>query len=130
MGNAALGEGSATATAWGELQLDALWHGAVSAVVSHLEELAAERPRLDVQQAIGYFRHNAERMLYAEYRRTGYPIGSGTVEHAAQTISHDRLRRPSRAWERANGQAMLAALSELHSDRFEGAWQSPPSTPA
>ena len=130
VGNLALGDGSATTKAWVSAQLDALWHGQVSEVVNNLEELAAERPLLDVQQAAGYFRNNAERMRYAEYRALGYPIGSGTVESSANTIIHDRLRRPGRGWKRENGQAMLAALSELHSDRFDRAWQSTRSAAA
>ncbi len=110
--------------AWVTAQLDALWNGRVGVVVNNLEELAAERPLTEVQQAAGYFRNNAERMRYAEYRALGYPIGSGSVESSANTIIHDRLRRPGRGWKRENGQAMLAALSELHSDRFASAWQS------
>jgi hypothetical protein len=124
VGNLVLGEGSATAKVWVTAQLDALWNGRVSDVVNNLDELAAERPLLDVQQAAGYFRNNAARMRYAEYRARGYPIGSGTVESAANTVIHDRLKRPGRGWKRENGQAMLAALSELHSDRFDHAWQS------
>lgn len=130
VGNLVLGEGSATAQTWVQRQLDALWHGQVKAVIGNLEELAAERPLPEVQQATGYFRNNAERMRYAEYRAEGYPIGSGTVESGANTIIHGRLRRPGRGWKRPNGQAMLAALSELHSDRFDRAWQSTQSAAA
>ena len=52
----------------------------------------------------------------------GLPIGSGTVKSAANTVVHHRLRRPGRGWTRTNGQAMLAALSELHSGRYEYTW--------
>jgi len=55
--------------------------------------------------------------------RFSYPIGSGTVESAANTVVHHRLRRPGRGWTRTHGQAMLAGLSELHSGRFEHAWR-------
>jgi hypothetical protein len=34
------------------------------------------------------------------------------------------MKRPGRGWERSNGQAMLAGLSELNSDRFDQAWQA------
>jgi len=61
-------------------------------------------------------------MRYATFRTEGYPIGSGTVESAANTVVHHRLRRPGRGWSRKNGQAMLAGLSELHSGRFEYTW--------
>jgi hypothetical protein len=53
----------------------------------------------------------------------GVPIGSGTVESAANTVVHHRMRRPGRGWTRANAQAMLTGVSELHSGRFADAWQ-------
>ena len=52
-------------------------------------------------------------MRYDEFRAEGYPIGSGTVESGMNTVVHHRMKRPGRGWERSNGQAMLAGLSEL-----------------
>ena len=34
------------------------------------------------------------------------------------------MKRPGRGWKRENAHAMLAALSELHSDRFLSTWQA------
>ena len=76
-----------------------------------------------VQQAPGYFRNNYKRMRYDEFRAAGYPIGSGTVESGARNVVQPRMRRPGRGWERDNAQAMLAALGELHSGRFQWAWR-------
>ncbi len=75
-----------------------------------------------VQEAPDYFRTNQARLRYTTFRSQGYPIGSGTVESAANTVVHHRLRRPGRGWARTNRQAMLAGLSELHSGRFEYTW--------
>ena len=61
---------------------------------------------------------------YDQFRANGWPIGSGVVESAANTVVHHRLKRPGRGWTRECAQAMLAALSELHSHRFEQAWQA------
>lgn len=125
VGKAVFGEGSTRARQWTEARLDDLWDGKVAEVVRVLEtlDLAQERYPAEVQQAAGYFRNNQERMRYDVYRSAGYPIGSGTVESAANTVVHHRLKRPGRGWERHNAQAMLAGLSELHSDRFDRAWQ-------
>jgi hypothetical protein len=51
-------------------------------------------------------------------------IGSGTVESGINTVVHHRMKRQGRGWERLNAQAMLAALSELHSGRFQATWKS------
>jgi hypothetical protein len=123
---AVFGEGTATSKAWVGSRLDELWEGKVEAVVGTLSalDLARESYPAEVQQAAGYFRNNQDRMHYDEYRALGYPIGSGSAESAANTVVHDRLKRPGRGWTRPNSQAMLAVLSELQSDRFEDAWQA------
>ena len=122
--NAVYGEQTPTAKAWAERQLDHLWGDQVADVVTDLGGLDLQQPTWPaiVQEAPEYFRTNQARMRYATFRTEGYPIGSGTVESAANTVVHHRLRRPGRGWARTNGQAMLAGLSELHSGRFEYTW--------
>lgn len=127
VGNSVLGEGSAPAARWVEARRDKLWDGNPTAVISalthlHAKALASAQPL--VEQNITYFRNHQSRMQYDAYRAAGYPIGSGTIESAANNVVHHRLKRPGRGWTRDNGQAMLAALSELHSDRFDHAWRS------
>jgi hypothetical protein len=108
---------------WVNQQLDALWQGRTRAVISALAQLS---PSSDAQvnSALGYVERQQERMAYHRYRVAGYPIGSGCVESGINTVVHHRLKTQGRGWERDNAQAMLAALSELHSRRFMSAWQS------
>jgi hypothetical protein len=105
-------------------QLDGLWEGGLGQVFANLESLGLneEGYPAEVRQAPGYFRSNQERMRYDQFRAEGYPIGSGTVESAANTVVHHRLRRPGRGRQRDLAQAMLAGLSELYSGRFEVRW--------
>lgn len=126
VGNAVWGEGSDRARAWVAPLLDQLWVGQGEAVLKALQglDLTAEPYPDEVRQAPGYFEHNLPRMRYDEYRAQGYPLGSGTVESAASTVVHHRLKRPGRGWGRASGQAMLAGLSELNSARFDDVWQA------
>ena len=123
--NAVSGEQTPAAKQWTEQQLDLLWDGRVAEVVSVLDQMNLHEehyPAL-VREAPDYFRSNQPRMRYDEFRAQGYPIGSGTVESAANAVVHHRMRRPGRGWERKNGHAMLAGLSELHSGRFASAWR-------
>jgi hypothetical protein len=122
---AALGEDSAAAHAWIDARLDKLWEGKPRAVLSALTHLKAKAPRSAkalVQENIVYFQNQQGRMHYDQYRAAGLPIGSGTVESAATTLVHLRLKRPGRGWCRDNAQSMLAALSELNSGRFALTW--------
>ena len=123
---AVFGEQSVEGRGWIEEQLDHLWSGKVKKVESALEELdlGSKRWPDEVRQAPGYFAGNRLRMRYDEFRADGYPIGSGTVESGINSVVHHRMKRPGRGWERSNGQAMLAGLSELHSGRFDQAWQA------
>ena len=123
--NAVCGEHTAQAKQWTEQHLDLLWIGQVAEVVTTLDGMQLQHERWPdlVREAPDYFRSNQERMRYDVFRDQALPIGSGTVESAANTVIHHRLKRPGRGWQRQNGQAMLAALSELHSGRFNQAWQ-------
>lgn len=125
VGNAVYGEGKPEAAAWVRRREDELWRGEVKRVIQSLERLNLDRASYpdEVRQAPGYFRNNRKRMRYDEFRAAGYPIGSGTVESGAKNVVQRRLRRPGRGWNRENGQAMLAALSELRGGRFQWAWQ-------
>jgi len=125
VGQAIYGEGSEKAKAWVEANLEALWAGQGWAVVGALRALPLGQSSLpdEVRQAPGYFESNLARMRYEQFRAQGYPIGSGTVESGGKNVVHHRMRRPGRGWGRTNAQAMLAGLSELHSGRFDRAWQ-------
>ena len=129
---AALGAASAAAHTWTEARLDRLWEGKPQAVLSALRHLKIKAPRTAkalVQDNIVYFQNQQGRMHYDQYRAAGLPIGSGTVESAATTLVHLRLKRPGRGWCRDNAQSMLAGLSELHSDRFALTWNAISSSP-
>lgn len=120
------GEHTPAAQQWADTQLDALWQGRVADGVETLDRLqvavVAHTPL--ARQAPDYFRTRQHQMRYDCFRRAGLPIGSGTVESAANTVVHHRLKRPGRGWKRESAQAMLAALCELHSHRFEQAWHA------
>jgi hypothetical protein len=125
VGQALYGEGSEKTKAWVEANLDDLWAGRGWAVVGTLQALRLDQRSVpdEVRQAPGYFESNLARMRYQQFRAQGYPIGSGTVESGGKNVVHLRMRRPGRGWARNNAQAMLAGLSELHSGRFDWAWQ-------
>lgn len=109
---------------WVEQRLDDLWHGRLPAVHAALGEIDASQTMEpeEVERSIGYFHRQKERMKYHQYRIVGYPIGSGAVESGINNVVHHRMKRQGKGWCRANVNPMLAALSELHSNRFEQAW--------
>lgn len=122
---AAFGEGAPPARQWAETNLEHLWHGQVEVVIGNLHALDWEQIDCaeDIRQSPAYFETRQAKMDYPRFRQAGFPIGSGTVESGVNTVIHHRMKRQGRGWKRDNAQAMLAALSELHSHRFLHAWQ-------
>jgi len=109
---------------WVTGRLDDLWMGSLSTVNTALDNVDTNRaidPE-DIEMSIGYFRRQKKRMKYHQYRIVGYPIGSGAVESGINNVVHHRMKRQGRGWQRDNVNPMLAALSELHSGRFDRAW--------
>ena len=129
---AAFGEGTPSSQQWAEKQIEWLWHGRVEEVVRTLQQLNWEKISCleDIRQSPAYFESRQSKMDYAHFRQAGYPIGSGTVESGIHTVVHHRMKRQGRGWKRENAQAMLAALSEFHSGRFQTAWNTHLSFPA
>lgn len=125
VGNAVYGKGKSSALKWVNTLQDELWAGNVEQVSRSLHALNLDQGSFsdDVKRAPGYFDNNRHRMRYDVFRDLGYPIGSGTVESGAKNVVQHRLKRPGRGWHRDHAQGMLAALCELHSDRFDWAWR-------
>ena len=123
---AAFGDGTPQAQQWTQQQVDLLWHGRVEDVVTALQVLDWNQITCleDIRNSPSYFETRKHNMDYARLRSEGYPIGSGTVESGINTVVHHRMKRQGRGWKRQHAQAMMAALGELHSDRFQTAWQA------
>jgi hypothetical protein len=109
---------------WVIRRLDDLWLGRLSAVNAELEKVDTTRAidPDDIETCIGYFQRQQDRMNYHQYRIAGYPIGSGAVESGINSVVHHRMKRQGSGWLPDNVNPMLAALSELHSGRFERMW--------
>jgi hypothetical protein len=61
----------------------------------------------------GYFRTNAARMAYPEFRVRGLPIGSGAIESAAKHVVQLRMKRPGARWSEPGAQAVLNVRCRL-----------------
>ncbi len=93
------------------------------AVISALRYLAEKHPRKQkIRKVLAYFRKNKHRMRYAEWKRTGYMIGSGVVEAACKTLVAQRLKLSGMRWGEHGAQAILTLRGWDQSDRFDEAW--------
>ena len=120
------GMGTASGKRWVKCREDALWlgqvHSAVKAIEALTEGLSTETQE-EVQSEAGYFRTNARRMQYQEFREEGYPLGSGTVESGCKNLVTKRMKGPGMRWSRNGAQNVLALRAEYLSHRWDEAWQ-------
>jgi len=83
-----------------------------------LRELAAWEPaRAEDQEVrrvqLAYFQRQQERMRYPEYRRRGFPLGSGAVEGACKHVVADRLRQSGMRWKLPTADPVLQVRTAL-----------------
>ena len=71
-----------------------------------------------------FFRRNKHRMMYADFRSRGVPIGSGPVEAACKSIVKTRLCRSGMRWSREGGQRILNIRSYAKSGLWNEFWKA------
>jgi hypothetical protein len=62
---------------------------------------------------LAYFQRQRERMRYPEYRRRGFPLGSGAVEGACKHVVVDRLRGSGMRWKPATAEPVMRLRAAL-----------------
>lgn len=60
-----------------------------------------------LNQLVGYYRSNAKRMRYTEFREAGLPIGSGIVESAHKHVLQSRMKQAGQRWSVLRGRRMV-----------------------
>lgn len=121
-----LGAENEASPGWAGQQKALLWAGQLRQVFRQLRLLCPRGQALPdkVPQAIGYLFRHRHRMRYPEFRRAGYPIGSGSVESACKVVMQERMKQAGMSWSRPGAQAMLALRSVLLSERWTEVWPS------
>jgi hypothetical protein len=91
--------------AWLESVTEDLWQGRVELVIEACRALV-KKSNLATQSLSCYADH-LERMRYAQFRATGYLIGSGVIESGCKQIVTQRLKLPGAQW-RLDGAILTA----------------------
>jgi hypothetical protein len=132
--HAARGQQTPAAEALGN-QLEALlYEGQVERVIQVMrEELQAlgppqesdgpTHPREVLRQNLGYFERHKDHMHYDEYRRKGWPIGSGNVEAGVKGFNK-RVKGTDQFWSKPGVEAIMALRAAWMSQdqRWERYW--------
>jgi len=105
-------ENTAEAARLFEKQLRAILEGRIGRVIGAFRQMAVKRELKPgalqkLEQHLGYFEANRDRMKYDEYLERGFPIGSGVVEGACRNLVKDRMERTGMRWRTCGAQAIL-----------------------
>ena len=116
-----------------------LWNGKTRKLIQILEEESArigapqgsdgpEHPRRVLARDVGYFRNNQQHMNYPEYRRRGWPIGSGVVESGVKQFNK-RVKGTEQFWTEKGLEPMLSlrGLWLSQDDRWTSYWATRPA---
>ena len=76
-----------------------------------------------VREHVGYLRKRAALMQYQDYRREGWPIGSGMVESANKIVVEARLKGAGMHWQPSHVNPMLALRNGVCNERWQETWQ-------
>lgn len=125
VGDVVFGEGSAASQEWGHAQAALLWEGKTTALHQSLEALPTrtEEARRVTVNAQAYLTKHRRHVQYPEFRRQGYPIGSGMVEGACKNLVGARFKRAGMCWSEHGIDAMLPLRSALVSGLWDTTWK-------
>jgi len=101
--NASFTEGSDEARDWVARCEKLLAASRVETLINELgllrkQNARKKKVRETINEAIGYYRNNAERMRYRRYVRGGLFIGSGVIEAGCKHIVGQRLKQSGMRW--------------------------------
>jgi hypothetical protein len=93
---------------WVHERLDELWKYQTQALIAALSKLAlcCEAARSKIEETIGYYENNRERMDYPRYETLGLQVGSGPVESGCKQIVTQRLKGAGMRWREAGAQTI------------------------
>jgi hypothetical protein len=136
---AAYGPDTPQAARAGEHLEALLWDGRVEEVIAALARESRrlgdppaddppQHPRRVLKQNVGYFTRHKGHMNYPEYRRRGWPIGSGVTEAAVKQCNK-RVKGTEQFWSEGGVEAILCLRASWISQdqRWEQHWSNRPA---
>ena len=93
--------------------------GKVQNVLDYIWKNMRARLGKDAMREYKYYRSNAGRMKYDEYRANGWFIGSGVIESGCKTVVGQRFKQSGMIWSLKGAKALLPLRTLYKSNRLE-----------
>jgi hypothetical protein len=75
-----------------------------------------------LENAMGYFRSNMDRMNYGAFAASGIFVGSGVIEAGCKVIVGNRMKHAGMHWSKDNAEKMIALRCAIRNDDFFDAY--------
>jgi hypothetical protein len=83
----------------------------------------------ELDKKLGYFRNNAHRMRYADFRNLGMFIGSGAIEGGIKAIVCQRAKQAGMHWTTDGAASIIALRCQQASGRWDELWPARTAQP-
>ena len=93
--------------------------GKVRNVLDYIRKNLKSRLSKDAMREYRYYRSNAGRMKYDEYRAKGWFIGSGVIESGCKTVIGQRFKQSGMLWSLKGAKALLPLRTLYKSNRLD-----------
>jgi hypothetical protein len=101
-----------------------LLRNGVENLIQETRQQCAGQPQAQaVEDELGYFVRNVERMKYGTFRRHGFFIGSGVIEAGCKTLIGSRCKQSGMFWGEPGAQNILALRCIRASRRLQEFWK-------
>ena len=97
--------------------------GVEKLIVETRQEAAAWGRSAIVEDELGYFVNNVQRMQYGTFRRQGFFIGSGVIEAGCKTVIGSRCKQSGMFWGEPGAENVLALRCIHTSRRLDEFWK-------
>jgi hypothetical protein len=120
------GETSSKRASWVESALLKVLNSNVEVVIKELTKKMNESKNKFIvkrlKRSITYFENHKDMMDYKRYLEEGYPIASGAIEGACNTLVKDRTDRSGMKWTKKGAAAVLNLRSTRCNNDFHDYW--------
>jgi hypothetical protein len=126
VGKLVYGPTGAATTRWFQRQKDELKEGDVKKVIAAIKRLKPHNRsvREEIEETLGYFEANRERMKYAEWIEQGLFVGSGVIEAGCRAVVGQRLKQSGMRWTVKGANSIIALRCCQISGRWEEFWEN------
>ena len=95
--------------------------GKIGELTTEMNRYVAANPdkQDDFEREVNYFKENASRMQYAEFKKQGLFVGSGVIEAGCKNVIGKRLKQSGMHWSVRGANAIIALRCAILSGKFK-----------